>query len=314
MKIYSLSPLDVLRIKQGMNNPPHTPEYSLLCDSFFKIGFAQAQNGKIKKQLYTPLEMKEPFKNSFSLIEILPSMDNSYFVRCRYNNQVEGAMIRQHDLNFHLQKFNKFYLTLSIEDALWDHSFENTFPGGFSLLHYFYEGVSKKQKSLNMAIVADPGSELPAAYHEGAELFAFLRKELPRFPVTLFSSPLSGQEFDNILSRFSLVHFCGHIEDRGIWLGKDFYHPAFSFQPLPGLLYLNGCELPFSLFQSLVRRKIQNLVYHRKKVEDSFENPDTLKYFYLGVLCGYRIGDVARATLNFQQSRLYGWMTNRFPL
>jgi hypothetical protein len=32
-------------------------------------------------------------------------------------------MIRQHDLNFHLQKFNKFYLTLSIEDALWDHSF-----------------------------------------------------------------------------------------------------------------------------------------------------------------------------------------------
>jgi hypothetical protein len=213
---------------------------------------------------------------------------------------------------FSLQQHLKFYTTFSVEETNLNMDFEKITPQAFSLLHYCHEGLNHQASIQSIIILGDPSQELENAYHEAVALQNFLKPFCKNFSLQLITNPLDNEFLDQKLTESHVIHFCGHIDENGLKIGKKYYHPHFSATPIHSLLYLNACALPNNILVALIKRRIKNLVYNRVKIEDNLKQLDRVQLFYLGLILGYRIGDVARKTLDFKKQRLYGWMTNRY--
>lgn len=311
MKIQKFSLKDVFLFYKTGKLALKDPEFLLAADDFFHIGFGYFKKGKLAKRVYLPLNSPHSLKESFILIEILDTKKGILF-RSRYQNKVESFYLKEEELFYHLTKLGRFYTTLSVEESFLNFPFENSLPHGFSLLHFCHESLKGGGKIESIAIVADPGETLTGSYEEGLELFRFFKSLNLSIPLSFYSKPLLAKEFNSILQEKTLVHFSGHIEEKGLWLGKEFYHPKDFSHTLPPLLFLNGCALKPNLLKAFIKRQAKNIVYFNTQQKDTHHPLDKLKKFYLGLLIGYRIGDCMRQTLDFKTARLYGWMTNRF--
>lgn len=310
MKIRNFSSEKVLYFKKTGELPSKDMDYFLAADEFFQVGFGYFNQNRLVKEVYLPLKSSDPLKESFALTEILEKKEG-FLLRNRYQNRVQSLYTSRDELFYHLARSARFYTTLSAEEGLLDLPFENCLKDGFSLLHFCHEALRGGGKIKSLAIVADPGGNLSRSYEEGAALYEFFKTHTS-LPVALHARPLNPADFNRLLCEETLVHFSGHIEEKGLWLGREFYHPAAFSQGLPPLLFLNGCTLNSGLLTAFIRRQAKNIVYFKVNQKDQEINLESLKKFYLGILSGYRVGDSARATLDFRKVRLYGWMTNRF--
>mgnify|MGYP001370580486 CR=1 FL=1 len=312
MNLVKIKPLEAFHFLRQKKIPKILEkDYCLLSDSFFDIGIAYFQDRKPVRKTYFPLGYQKEEKEKFSLIEIVDKKE-SILIRSRIGKEVSAEQVDLHFLGAKLKKHSRFYTSFSVEPDFLDYSFENHIDSAFSLLHFHFEAFAGYDPFQSMAIIADPSGNLSNAYQEGFELFQFLKKILPDLQLSFISSSMNCEEFEAVLSRCSVVHFSGHIEKKGIQIGKEFYHPAFSRKKLPSLLYLNACTLHPELLQGFIERSPQNMIYSRVNLEDQLGSLTLLKYFYLGLFSGYRIGDIAKKTLDFRKTRLYGWMTNKF--
>lgn len=311
MKTHFLSPLEILKIKTGQIMPEFSDEYFLLADSYFNLGIGYYQCKKLVKDVYLPLRSRDLLKDNFILFEIL-NHPKGILVRKRDFKSARGEILSPEDLAYYIRQNSKLYTTFSLEQDWLSYPFETILREGFSLINYCHEAEKGGGRIESISIVADPGGNLDHAYREGFAVYEFLSSLNFPFQLNFISNPLYSKDFDEILKNSSLVHFCGHIEDKGIWLGKEYYRPGDFQSPLAPFLFLNGCALPERHLLQLIQRKAKNLVYGRVLLEDEVVDFRKLQYFYLGLILGYRIGDVAFATLDFNKYRLYGWMAGRF--
>ena len=311
MKICKYTPETIFKLKYAPLPPQLKNDYHLIVDSHFDLAIGYADKGKIIKKIYAPLSIFPHQKDSFALMEIIEKEPGLFLLRLRKNQQISGYHLRSDELAAFFQKHRAYYTTFSLEAKHLFFPFDNFIQTPISLLHYFYEAYPVAGQIKNMAILCDPGGTLKNAYQEGIALYNFIKTLCPSLPLTLITHPLDAASFDRLLSENTIVHFSGHMEEQGLFLGKEFYHPSRSLGALPSLLFLHTCRLSESLLEHFLLRKPRSVVFSTVKLQDSLPEIEKIQYFYLGLLLGYRIGDVALKCLDFSRYRLYGWLTNR---
>lgn len=311
MKICKYPPETLFKLKYAPLPSSLRMDYHLITDSYFDLALGYADKGKIVKKIYAPLPIFPHQKDCFAIMEIIEKQPDLFLVRLRKNRQISGYHLNSKDLAAFFQKHQAYYTTFSLEAKHLFFPFADFIQTPLSLLHYFYEAYPVTTQIRSMAILADPAGDLKNAYQEGVALYNFLKALCPSLSLTLITHPLDAPSFDRVLKEHTIVHFSGHMEDRGLFLGKEFYHPSRSLGVLPSLLFLNTCRLSEAMLEHFLVRKPRSVVFSTVKLQDSLQEIEKIQYFYLGLLLGYRIGDVALKCLDFSRYRLYGWLTNR---
>ncbi len=312
MKICKISTKDVLNLKFGGSLPEISGNYQLLCDELFDIGIAYIKEKKIIKDVYIPLELlNHNFKNVYSFFDVIKKND-TFLVRVKSNHKIFGGYFDEieHFITQHKNHYNTFCVEL---DTL-NYPFHLSGIKNFSLTYYLKELAKGPSNIGKIAIVADPGSNLQFSYEEGVDLYNYLHELDLNLDISLITYPLSNHDFDDIISCSSIVHFCGHIEKKGLYLGNSYYNPRGTLTDVAPLLFLNGCQLSDDILIDFINRSPKNIIYRIQDIKDHKLENNWVKQFYLGLILGYRIGDIARKTINYKDTRVFGWLTNRFIL
>lgn len=312
MQIQTICPKKWLSHQLGETLSFSCSDYFLLKDNYFDIGVAYYQNNQLIKKVYFPLsEGFHDFKKSFILAEIIEKKD-CFFIRFKTKENIEIKKVSKDLLYSSLAQNSRFYTAFCVEEEFLDHPWHQTHLNAFSLLYLGKEAPKNEKKISQITIIADPAQNLENAYQEGKALYDFLKQWNLPIDIQLYAYSLKPSFLEEILRQSQVVHFCGHISEKGLCLGKDYYSFTQGNHKLPPFLFLNGCQLPRKELQAMIYRDVANCLYQTTPIEDHAIPIEKIQYFYLGLLLGYRIGDCARKTIDFQKTRLYGWMTNRY--
>ncbi|HOJ50672.1 MAG TPA: hypothetical protein PKW55_07670 [Spirochaetota bacterium] len=307
MELLRINTNEIIKIRSGIKNIKDflKKDNTILVDSYFNIGLFIKKDNHIKK-VYIPYGV-DKINYGFVIIEVIETKDNKVIIRTRGKDFMEGYKIDKKDLLYYINKYSKYYTTISTEGDILNQEFykENCI---FSIIHFFYQTVSKSTKIKSIAIIKDPSDTLNRAREETENIYNFLSTEIPDIKVSLYNN-IDGNTLEKIFSIYNIVHISGHMDEKGLLL-KDGYYNPWQQNNLPEFIFLNTCNPSHDFLECLIRRKPLNIVYNNTKISDR-EDIESIKKFYEGIVAGYRIGDVIKKVFN-NKKRVYGWLTNRF--
>lgn len=309
MNILNLQTIDIVKLLTRKSNLIKLTQQTLVVDTTFNISVG----------IYHPdIKYFNCFNNfntfnEISIFDITKITSNNFllkeweFIDTRFLRTVSENTYKLDSLLEAINLKKKSFSTLALSPKAFFETPElkNIFNFKVSNCFSIFPPQTTPYLINNMAIVYDPN--LPSAYKESFQLFETIGKYFSKISVTLRALPLKKEDFEEILKTYSIVHFSGHADKKGILINsKEHYRPTSFTGALPKVLFLNTCLLFENVLDSFIKRDPSFFVYSIENQLDSLVNIDLIINFYLALFLGYRFNQVA-SIFNNKNLRFHGW-------